>query len=227
MKYIILIPALEPDQKLISLLQSIDKKFDAIVIDDGSGAKYYSIFNEAKKYAYVISYEENKGKGYALKTGLKYIKDKYENYIVVTMDCDGQHTIKDAITLCDFVNNNRSTLALGKREWDKHTPIRSRIGNYLTRKIYQKTTELTIYDTQTGLRAFSNKLIDYMLNTEGNRYEYEMNVLLNLRQHNIKCQEIPISTIYINKNKTSHFHPLKDSYKVYKAIFKWQRKNKN
>ena len=225
MKYIILIPTLKPDQTLISLLKIIDKKFDIIIVDDGSGEKYQPIFNEAKKYAHVISYEENKGKGYALKTGLKYIKDNYETYIVVTMDSDGQHTIKDAIKLCNFVNDNPNTLALGKRKWDKHTPLRSRFGNYITRRIYRKFTKLAIYDTQTGLRAFSNELIDYMLNIAGNRYEYEMNVLLNLHKNNIKYQEIPISTIYPDKNKTSHFHSLKDSYKIYKAIFKWKKNN--
>ena len=94
--------------------------------------------------------------------------------------------ISDAKKLINYIESNLDSLAIGRRTWDKTTPIRSRIGNYLTRKIYKKTTNISIYDTQSGLRAFSNKLLDYMLNTKGNRYEYEMNVLLNLNNIPVK-----------------------------------------
>lgn len=226
MQYIILIPAYEPDYKLIKLLREINHKYPTIVINDGSNKVYKDIFNEVKKYAHLLSYDINMGKGYALKTGLNYIEDTYDNYIVVTMDADGQHTLKDALRLCDYVKDNQDTLALGRRELIKNTPIRSRIGNTITRKVFKLVTKNNIYDTQTGLRAFSNKLTDYMLSISGNRYEYEMNVLLNLKKHNIKYQEIPIETIYLDHNKSSHFNSLTDSYKVYKEIFKWKKHNK-
>ena len=216
METIILIPSFEPDNKLIELLKSIDECYHVIVIDDGSGKKYFDIYEESKKYAHVISYEKNMGKGYALKEGLKYIKDNYKDCIIVTMDSDGQHKISDAKKLINYIESNLDSLAIGRRTWDKTTPIRSRIGNYLTRKIYKKTTNISIYDTQSGLRAFSNKLLDYMLNTKGNRYEYEMNVLLNL--NNIPVKEIGIETIYFNKNKESHFKWFNDSKKIYKVI---------
>ena len=225
MKHIILIPAFKPDEKLINLLKSIPKTFDVIVVDDGSKEAYHEIFNRCREYAHVISYQGNRGKGYALKTGLSYIENKYQDYIIVTMDCDGQHKIEDAIKLCDYVETNPDTLALGRRTWNKETPLKSRIGNYITRRVYYHVTRLKIYDTQTGLRAFSNKLSDYMLNTPGNRYEYEMNVLLNLNNKNIKYHEIPISTIYFDKNRGSHFKIIKDSYRIYKAIFKWKKYN--
>ena len=163
METIILIPSYEPDDKLIKLLKSIDKSYHIIVVDDGSGENYSNIYEEAHEYAHVISYEENKGKGYALKKGLKYIKDKYKNYIVVTMDSDGQHRIEDAKKLIEYASNNIDTLVIGKRNISKSTPIRSKIGNYLIRRLYKKTTNIDIYDTQSGLRAFSYKLIDYIL----------------------------------------------------------------
>ena len=226
MKYIILIPAYEPDSKLLKLLREINHKYPVIVVNDGSSKAYQDIFNEVKNYAHLLSYSKNMGKGYALKTGLNYIEDTYDNYIVVTMDADGQHTLKDAIHLCDYVKNHKDTLALGKRELTKNTPIRSRIGNYITRKVFKLVTRNKIYDTQTGLRAFSKELIDYMLSIPGNRYEYEMNILLNLKKHNINYHEIPIETIYLDHNKSSHFNSITDSYKIYKEIFKWYKKNK-
>ena len=207
MKYIILIPAYEPDTKLLRLLREIDNKYPVIVINDGSSKFYNDIFEAAKKYAHVMSYEKNMGKGYALKTGLNYIEDKYEdNYIVVTMDADGQHKLDDALKLCGYVQDNLDTLVLGKRSRTKDMPLRSRLGNHITRNIFKQTTGLDIYDTQSGLRAFSSKLNDYMLSISGNRFEYEMNVLLNIKNHHIKYHEIPISTIYLDNNKDSHFH---------------------
>lgn len=223
MKNIVLIPSYEPDNKLIDLLKSIDKSFDIIVINDGSSEEFNNIFEEVKKYAYLISYKTNMGKGYALKKGYKYIKENYKEYVVVTMDSDGQHKIEDAKKLLTYVSKNKNDLALGKRTWDKSTPIRSRIGNYLTRNIYKKATGKTIYDTQTGLRAFSNKLMDYMLNIKGNRYEYEMNVLLNLKDINV--HEIPIQTIYFNNNKGSHFKWFNDSKRIYKIIKEYKKQS--
>lgn len=224
-KVIILIPAYEPDDKLIELLKTIKNKtnnIDIIVVNDGSNSNYDEIFSLSKKYSNVLSYKENKGKGYALKYGLSYIKRHYEdNYYIVTMDCDGQHKIDDAIKLAKYLKLNKDTLVLGKRLRSYKTPFRSRLGNSITKTIFYVTTGLDIYDTQTGLRAFSSKLIDYMLKVEGERYEYEMNVLLNLKKNNIKVKELEIETIYIDNNSGSHFNTIKDSFKIYKEIIKF------
>lgn len=230
-KNIVLIPAYEPEEKLIHLVEDLSKeKLDILVVDDGSGLKYKEIFNSCKVNAKVISYKTNKGKGYALKTGLKYIQQNYKKpYILVTMDSDGQHTIKDAKKLIKECINNKDTLYLGKRKRNEKTPIKSRIGNGITRLIYKIVAKVEIYDTQTGLRAFSNELIDYMIEIEGNRFEYELNVLLKCAKDKIKMKEIDIETIYINNNSGTHFNALKDSYRIYKDIIKFslsQRKDK-
>lgn len=219
---IALIPSYEPDENLLKLLKELkDNNFTCIVVNDGSDTKYNTIFKKAEKYAYVISYGINMGKGYALKKGLSYIKENYDKYIIVTLDSDGQHKVSDAINLVKEAKNNLDTLILGKRIRSNKTPIRSRIGNAITKIVFKLNTNLDIYDTQTGLRAYSYKLIDYMLSINGNRYEYEMNQLLSLKDNNIKYKEIEIETIYINNNKGSHFNTIKDSYKIYKEIIKY------
>ena len=223
MEYIILIPAYEPDNKLINLVKKINNKYKVIVIDDGSTNK--GIFDAVKDYSYVISYDNNMGKGFALKTGFKYIKENYKNYIVVCVDADMQHDINDAIKLCEYVEKNNDTLVIGRRHWDNKTPLSNRLGNKITRYVFNKKTGLNIYDTQSGLRAFSYKLMDYMLMIPGNRYEYEMNVLLYLSKYNIKYHEIDIKTIYIGDNSTSHFKAFKDSYRIYKEIYKYKKNN--
>ncbi len=223
MKYIILIPTYNPDTRLLSILENINKKYETIIVDDGSIDK--SLFAKCKDYATVISYEENKGKGYAIKEGLKYIKDNFQNYIVVTMDDDMQHKLGDAIKLCDYVSNHEDELALGRRHWDKTAPLSSRFGNSIMRRRFKRYTGMSIYDTQSGLRAFSYKLIDYMLSIEGDRYEYEMSVLYHLKNSNIKYKEIDIETIYIDNNKTSKFRGIKDSLRIIKMIKKWKKSN--
>ena len=222
-RIIIIVPAYEPDDKLIKLLEELSKeKYEVIIIDDGSGPNYKNIFDKCKDKAHIISYSENKGKGYALKTGYKYIKNNYkENNIVATMDCDGQHTVEDAKKLIEECKDNKETLIIGKRLRSKKTPLRSRIGNNITSLIYKLVSGKKVYDTQSGLRAFSSSLLDYMIDIEGNRFEYEMNVLLTCAKDNIKMKEIVITTIYINNNEKSHFKAIKDSYRIYKNIFKF------
>lgn len=219
---IALIPSYEPEEKLINLTEELkENNFEIIIVDDGSGKKYNNIFAKCSKVAKIISYEKNRGKGYALKKGFKYIKGKYKDYIVVTMDCDGQHRVKDALKLVNYIEKNNDSLVLGKRLRDKKIPVKSKLGNALTRLIFSFATKISIYDTQTGLRAFSSNLMDYMLSIKGDRYEYEMNVLLNAHKNNIRMEEIEIETIYIENNKGSHFNAIKDSYKIYKEIIKF------
>ena len=222
-KLVILIPAYEPTKDFIELLKKIKQnKITTIVVNDGSNSNYDEIFESASKYAKVLKHEVNKGKGEALKTGIKYIDEVYkEKYIIITMDCDGQHTIKDALKLGEYAINNNNELISGKRLRDKKIPLRSKIGNSITRFIFRIITGIDIYDTQSGLRAFSNKLVPLMLDTPGDRYEYEMNVLLNCSKNKIKITEISIETIYIDNNSNSHFKTVKDSIKIYKKLLKF------
>ena len=75
MNKIVLIPAYEPDSLLINLVDKLIPLYDVVVVDDGSTSDL--IFNQIKDRVKVLSYSQNKGKGYALKHGLKYILDLY------------------------------------------------------------------------------------------------------------------------------------------------------
>lgn len=225
-KIIILIPAYEPTIQFIELLKKLKKeKLNTVVVNDGSDNTYDEIFNKAKDYATILNHDVNKGKGRALKTGIEYINKKYKkDYVIITMDCDGQHTIKDALKLGEYTLNHNQELVTGKRIRNEKTPLRSKLGNAITRFVYRTITGLDVYDTQTGLRAFSNKLTPLMLEIEGERFEYEMNVLLTCSSRKIKITEIQIDTIYIENNSGSHFHSIKDSFKIYKELLKHTRK---
>lgn len=221
---ILVIPAYEPDEKLIQLLQNINTRteFDIIVVDDGSGEAYTSIFEEAKKYAFVITYKNNHGKGYALKTAFSYIQntDKGEATII-TADSDGQHKVEDIIAVAQTAEKRPDFLILGSRQFAGKVPLKSRLGNSVTRKVFELSLGTRVEDTQTGLRAFDKKQLSYMLHIGGNRYQYEMNMLLNWTKNKKSIYEHPIETIYLNENAGSHFDPVRDSYEIYKEIIKF------
>ncbi len=222
-KWIALIPAYEPDQHLIDLLHEVQQAgLTAVVVDDGSGEAFAEIFRQATKFAFVLTHLENKGKGHALKTGFAYIREHYAgDYVIVTLDADGQHKVSDALKICRAAGQRPDSLILGSRRLKEHVPIRSLFGNTITRLVYQLSTGLKIHDTQTGLRAFSSRLLPEFLGMAGERYEYEMKVLLECAHRNIPIREMDIETIYIDNNLASHFDTLRDSCLVYLEILKF------
>ena len=223
MKKIALIPAYQPTPLLLELLREVRHNgFDIILVDDGSSKDKASLFSKAAEYATVLHHPENKGKGSALKTGLCYILEHFlPDYVVVTMDADGQHKAADAAKICCIAQEQPKHLILGSRELKEHVPLRSRIGNAVTRFVYRISTGVKVHDTQTGLRAFSSFLIPAFIKIPGERYEYEMNVLLSCPRKNIPIQEVAIETLYFNNNAASHFNTLKESYRIYKEILKF------
>ena len=222
-KHIAIVPAYEPDEQLkLTVDRLLERAVDVVVIDDGSGQDYAHYFDALPPHIHLISYPINGGKGHALKEGFAYVKGQYgEDCVVVTVDSDGQHGTGDVMRVLAKAEENPDKLILGSRLMNKSAPLRSRLGNGITRFVYRLTTGVGVYDTQTGLRAFSGSLLDLLLSIPGERYEYEMNVLLECARRKLPMEELPIETIYIDNNSASHFDVVKDSLRIYKDIFKF------
>lgn len=223
MKYVALIPAYKPSAFLPDLLKELALLgFENIVIDDGSGTEYEHIFFESSRHAEVLYHAQNAGKGAALKTGLAYVATHYpKDAVVVTVDADGQHKPNDALAICKLAETHAGTLVLGSRKLNADVPLRSKMGNTITRLVYRVSTGLKVYDTQTGLRAFCADMIPELLTIPGDRYEYEMNVLLQFAGKRIPIVEHEIETVYLDNNASSHFDAVKDSVRIYKEILKF------
>ncbi len=223
MRKIILIPAYEPDKKLIEFLSGLNffGFEDIVIVDDGSSEKCADIFSEAKKYASVLTHVENCGKGQALKTGMRYILENYApSDIVITADADGQHTPPDILRTARKYSDH--AMVLGCRDFSgKDIPLRSRFGNRLTAGIFRLISGVNVGDTQTGLRCFAVSDIPFLAEIEGTRYEYEMNMLLKWAKSGRKFICTDINTVYIDNNSSSHFHPIRDSIKIYSGILKF------
>ena len=227
-KRIALIPAYKPNIQLLEFVKGIEENgMDCLIVNDGSGEEYLSLFHkiERETEARVLSFPENRGKGAALKAGLEYLQKEnvglQGDFTIITLDADGQHLLKDALNLLSVAEEKKDTLILGSRTQSKDSPLRSRIGNGITKEVFNLCTGVEVKDTQTGMRAFSGKMIPEMLDIPGERYEYEMNVLLYLAKEGVPMEEVPIETVYINDNAESHFDTVKDSYRIYKQILKF------
>jgi len=218
----VLIPAWKPDQSLIRLVSSLlELWFGAIVVvDDGSGAGFDSIFEQLtqNERVRVIRHAVNAGKGRALKTGLLYFLDHLSDFDgVVTCDADGQHHPADVRAAAERLGREPGKLILGSRRFSGSVPLRSRVGNAFTRHVFAFLTGSRLRDTQSGLRAIPRELVPRMMHVEGDRYDYEMNVLAEAAG-SCGVAEFPIRTIYIDGNRTSHFHPFWDSMRIYLVL---------
>lgn len=224
MKNAILIPAYQPDFRLNSLIDELNRAQVAsiiVVVNDGSLSRCDDIFDKAKTQSNVVvlKHDVNQGKGRALKTAMAYCQQHTDCDHFVTVDADGQHQTKDIAHVLSSAAHAPHALILGARSFDEsQVPLKSKLGNKITRLITSYLIGQKITDTQTGLRAFGRSALDKFLNVPGDRYEFEMNMLLYCGKLNIPIHEVPIETIYINDNAASHFNPLLDSIRIYRQI---------
>lgn len=221
---VILIPSLEPDDRLPAYIQKLKEGGFAhiVVVDDGSGSAYQPIFEKVDTIedTVVLHHEVNRGKGVALKTGYRYIMENLPEITgVITADADGQHTVKDCLHLAEQLESGERALYLGSRDFNlENVPPKSRSGNKITSTVFKLLYGQYLPDTQTGLRAFRKEELPFMADVEGERYEYEMKVLIACSRAGIPMIPITIETIYENENEGTHFHPFRDSWRIYKVI---------
>ena len=228
MKYVPVIPCYNPPEVFSNIILELSQMGvrDVIIIDDGSNNK--RIFSIANKKGYtVIEHNTNKGKGEAIKSGIRYYRkhfiDKYKG--IVMIDCDGQHRVWDMDKVGqEMIHSDKFTMGVRNFNIDG-VPFRNKMGNKITSLVFKWMFGVYIKDTQTGLRGVPNRLIDTVLRTDGERYEYEINMLIDIVRMGEEIKELEIETVYDNNEKRySYFNPFKDSYSIYKEMIKKSKK---
>jgi glycosyltransferase involved in cell wall biosynthesis len=222
----VLIPAWQPESVLMRLVEeSAAAGFGAVVvIDDGSGSQWREVFAalERLQKVHLVRHAENHGKGRALKTGFVYVQTALPEYAgVVTADADGQHRVEDIVRVGLALEKADSGAVLGTRAFSGDVPFRNRFGNLLTREVFAMLTGVRLADTQSGLRGFSREVLPELARIEGERYEYETTVLATLCRNRRRPVQVPIETIYLEDNRSSHFDPLRDSVRIYAALLRF------
>lgn len=228
-KYGFVIPAYNPDEHLLNVIENIQRASSnkIFIINDGSNIESQHIFNTLREndtYNDVILIEHavNLGKGAALKTIFNHILVNYpEIKGVVTLDSDGQHAIDDCLHILKTLEETPDSFILGYRTFSKDIPLKSYIGNNISKFIYKLILGKSFKDTQTGLRGLSKSFMKECLLIKSNRFEFETEQLAIAVNNNINIIETPIKTIYIEDNKASSFRPLVDSFKIYFILFRY------
>lgn len=223
----VIIPSYEPDEKLLQLLADLrDSGFsNIVVVDDGSGKEYQHFFEQAEK-AYgcrVMHHAINMGKGRALKTAFDFVLQSFPDSVgCITADSDGQHTPECILSCAKALMDHPDSLIMGCRCFDKeNVPARSEFGNKCTRIVMKFLAGVSVSDTQTGLRGIPYSFMKELLTLKGERFEFETNMLMETKKSKIPIVEVPIQTIYIEENRTSHFNPVKDSVRIYMLFGKF------
>ena len=218
---VILIPSYEPDELLINTVNELlEAGFPILLVNDGSSKDFDPIFNQVKDKVKYLSYDVNRGKGFAMKYGYKHIKEFFPDAkYVITADGDGQHSTKDIIAVSEELDQY-DELVFGVRDLGKDVPAKSKAGNEFSKATRSLLTKTYIQDDQCGLRGFPIRYLPDLIKLKGNRYEYEMNQITYFQIKQYPMITLPIQTIYLDGNSRSHFRPFKDTMKIQFAIWK-------
>ena len=222
----VVLPSLDPDEKLDAVIEGLLQYgfTDIILVNDGSKPENLPRFQRAAdthQEVTLLHHPVNRGKGAALNTAFAYFLENRPNGKgVVTVDGDNQHHPEDT-KACTERMLETGKVILGCRDFTlPHVPPRSRFGNHTTSMVFKVFCGMTLSDTQTGLRAIPRSAVERFTEVSGERFEYETNMLLAMKTMNIPYEEVKIRTVYIEENKSSHFHAIKDSWRIYKLILK-------
>lgn len=222
---VVLIPAWNPAEDFCSFVAELFRVgFSVVVVvDDGSELSCRGVFDSlAGSGAHVLRHTVNLGKGRALKTGFNFILDRFPHLLgVVTADADGQHRVEDVVRVAEALEISPRRTVLGCRQFVGTVPMRSRFGNSVTRWVFRFVTGKSVSDTQTGLRGFPVALLPELMGLPGERYEYEMTVLGHLCRSGSTVVEVPIATVYLDGNQSSHFDPVRDSMRIYFVLLRF------
>ncbi|CAM3897887.1 glycosyltransferase [Nocardioides zeicaulis] len=219
----VLVPAYRPGPALLRTLADLRAArpgWHLLVVDDGSGPAYADLLAQARTLgAEVLTIADNRGKGAALKTGLAHVAATRPGSAVVCIDADGQHAMEDVVAVGERLleDPDARRVVLGTRTFDGAVPLRSRVGNTVTRWLFTAATRTTLTDTQTGLRGLPAGILTWACSVPGERYEYELQVLLRVARAGIALDPVPIATIYLD-DSSSHFRPVVDSLRVYAPL---------
>jgi glycosyltransferase involved in cell wall biosynthesis len=218
----VIIPAYNEEETIEEILLRTNKTmenlgfpYEIIVVDDGSTDKTRLLAERQK--ATILNYGTNKGKGYALRTGIQ----KATGNIIITMDADGSHQpeeipqlVKPLLSGVDIVAGSRF---LGNRENGSIKKLNI-LGNNIFNLLILLLTKKQITDSQTGFRALKKKVFQEIeITSEG--YQIETELTVKTLRNGYTIQEEPI-TCEKRRNGLSHLNPLSDGFKIFKTILK-------
>ena len=184
-----------------------------IVVNDGSNDDTLCLLADIKSI-FVISYEKNHGKGYALKKGFKKAIESGFRY-ALTIDSDGQHFASDIPAFISMIKEFPDSLIIGSRFLEQENmPSKNSFANKFSNFWFQLQTSQKLPDTQSGFRLYPLNKIK-KIHLFSNRYESELEILVRCAWNFIPVKTVPISVYYPPEDqRISHFRPGIDFFRI-------------
>lgn len=224
----IVIPVYNPPHEFEPFIRDVSHSLPnpIVCVNDGSDRRHRALFQRVKKLPHVILLTSvaNRGKGAALQLAFSEILSRLPDAPgAVTADADGQHTVFDIQQALTFATRHATRLGIGTRTKRHVMPIKSRTGNALTRITLSLLHKAWVRDTQSGLRYVPRLLMADTLLSMFSKYDFELDMLIRAVRLPLVIDEFEISTIYLNKNRASHYKVVSDSVFVAKVFLHYVR----
>lgn len=184
-----------------------------IVVNDGSTDETDQILKSVAGITYV-TYGQNQGKGFALRTGFKKAVALGYDY-AITIDSDGQHYADDLVKFVEAIDQHPHAIIIGSRNLNQeNVPGKSNFGNKFSSFWFWVNTGIRRSDTQSGYRLYPVKAL-HTINFVTKKYEFEIEVIVRAAWSGIDVVEIPIDVFYpVKEERISHFRPFKDFSRI-------------
>ncbi len=211
----VLIPTYNNDKTLEKVIRSaLAYCQTVIVVNDGSTDNTLTILDSLKQNIIFLSYDKNKGKGYALKKGMEEARKRKFHYLI-TLDADGQHFAEDIPLFINKICSTPDSLIIGSRNFNQENINRkSLFANKFSNFWVKLQTTYNLPDTQSGYRLYPIKRMKKM-SPICRRYEAEIELLVRCAWRGIRIEPLQIQVYYPKKEeRVSHFRPNYDFIRI-------------
>lgn len=213
-KVCVLIPTYNNERTLEKVLRDVLAYTDqVIVVNDGSTDSTKTILDKFKEIE-LVSYDINKGKGYALRQGFIRAVEKGYNY-AISIDSDGQHFAEDLPKFLQGLDEHPHAIIIGARNMGQASvPGKSSFGNKFSNFWFWVETGLKMQDTQSGYRLYPVKQMS-AIKFLTRKFEFEIEVLVRGAWSGLEIVHVPVRVFYPEKGqRVSHFRPFKDFSRI-------------
>lgn len=214
LKCVVIIPTYNNAGTIAKVISDV-KEFttDVIVVNDGSTDETNNILASIDNIK-VINYANNKGKGYALKIGLKKAYELGFRY-AITIDADGQHFANDIPNFIEKIEEKPDSLLIGARNLTaENMPSKNTFANRFSNFWYKVETGKVLSDTQSGFRLYPLEKLQ-KLHLITTRYEFEVEIIVRAAWRGVNVENIPIKVYYPPiEERVSHFRPFQDFTRI-------------